>query len=214
MVYRRAKRTAPRENPPPAPRHAMRRNVSFGDVRVRFHERTISDNPAVASGVAIGLDWQHFDAPEALPLPEYEKSRRRLRVLWIHPHRRREIVLASGVSAEEAREMKRSILLAQQIRIASLPPHLALNQALPFAARAARRGMLALTSGLRRTKSMNDLGSRADAGAVAPLAFDDSSIGGSRLDALASPSAMDVSLRRAGRPIEANEILDESAHGR
>ena len=27
----------------------MRRNVSFGDVRVRFHERTISDNPAVRS---------------------------------------------------------------------------------------------------------------------------------------------------------------------
>ena len=188
----------------------MRRNVSFGDVRVRFHARTISDNPAVASGVAIGLDWQHFDAPEALPLPEYEKSRRRLRVLWIHPTRRREIVAASGVSAEEARAMKRSILIAQQNRIASLPPHLALEQALPFAARAARRGLLAVTAGLRRTKSMNDLGCADGAATVAPF---DAPPGHGALDPLASPSAMDVSLRRAGRPLEAAEILDESGHG-
>ena len=58
---------------------------------------------------------------------------------------------------------------------------------------------------------MNDLGCADGAATVAPF---DAPPGHGALDRpRASPSAMDVSLRRAGRPLEAAEILDESGHG-
>ena len=39
-------------------RKEKRKNLSFGHVVVRHYDRTVSDNPSVSSGCAIGLDWK------------------------------------------------------------------------------------------------------------------------------------------------------------
>jgi hypothetical protein len=37
----------------------LKKRVSFGAVRVRYHQRILDINPAVTSGAAIGLGWRH-----------------------------------------------------------------------------------------------------------------------------------------------------------
>lgn len=39
-------------------RRAKNGNLSFGHIIIRHYDRTVSDNPAVSTGCAIGLDWR------------------------------------------------------------------------------------------------------------------------------------------------------------
>ena len=47
-------------NIPPSPK--MKKSVSFHHIEIREHERTISDNPSVSSGIGLGIGWESIDS--------------------------------------------------------------------------------------------------------------------------------------------------------
>ena len=49
-------------------------SVSFGTVEIREHDIILGDNPAVSSGAALTIDWEHFDE-DSFELDEYESTR-------------------------------------------------------------------------------------------------------------------------------------------
>ena len=111
-----AKKPKPRRITPSAPRPAQRsehiddalmatkrRRVAFGDVSINVFPMAIADNPAVRSGVALGLGREEVccivkSVDEHQPLRPRFYPRRP--VPWIHPERRREILAAEGISPE------------------------------------------------------------------------------------------------------------------
>jgi len=48
-------------------------NVSFSDVEVRRHRLILGDNPYCE--FPLGLDWEHDDQPEIMPIDRYEETR-------------------------------------------------------------------------------------------------------------------------------------------
>ena len=40
----------------------MKKSVSFHKIKIREHERTISDNPSVSSGIGLGIGWESIDS--------------------------------------------------------------------------------------------------------------------------------------------------------
>ena len=133
-----AKKPKPRRVTPSAPRPAQRsehiddalmatkrRRVAFGDVSIHVFPMAIADNPAVRSGVALGLGREEVccivkSVDEHQPLRPRFYPRRP--VPWIHPERRREILAAEGISPEAIEASRKLVRAAQLERIKSLPP--------------------------------------------------------------------------------------------
>ena len=40
----------------------MKKSVSFHKIKIREHERTISDNPSVSCGIGLGIGWESIDS--------------------------------------------------------------------------------------------------------------------------------------------------------
>ena len=98
-----------------------RKNISFGHVTVRHYDRTVSDNPSVSSGCAIGLDWKYSrtDHYESTNDFEVNTSSRSLSKLKLDRKKRESIlkydwgipkpVLAStlrGINATKSRRIR------------------------------------------------------------------------------------------------------------
>lgn len=53
----------------------VKRNVSYGNVKVREYERIIGDNPGVSSGAPIGIGWT-YQSTEETDLDDHEHQRK------------------------------------------------------------------------------------------------------------------------------------------
>ena len=136
-----AKKPKPRRVTPSAPRPAQRDHehgssttrswrrsagrVAFGDVSIHVFPMAIADNPAVRSGVALGLGREEVccivkSVDEHQPLRPRFYPRRP--VPWIHPERRRDILAAEGITPEAIEASRKLVRAAQLERIKSLPP--------------------------------------------------------------------------------------------
>mmetsp|Transcript_33237 Transcript_33237/g.106104 ORF Transcript_33237/g.106104 Transcript_33237/m.106104 type:complete len:228 (-) Transcript_33237:532-1215(-) len=114
-----------------------------GEKRLRFglvHERRyaigLALNPAVSSGVSVGLSW---DIVSERTLPLSESRRWSCRPQWLPPVVRREMLYRAGYTFQEVEAMRDSIVRTQKDRIKSLPPVCLLEQAPWFVARGVRR---------------------------------------------------------------------------
>lgn len=171
-----AKKPKPRRVTPSAPRPAQRsehiddalmatkrRRVAFGDVSIHVFPMAIADNPAVRSGVALGLGREEVccivkSVDEHQPLRPRFYPRRP--VPWIHPERRREILAAEGITPEAIEASRKLVRAAQLERIKSLPPLYQLEKLPWFMARSLRRK-------LRRIGSKSRIGSSDNLAALA-----------------------------------------------
>lgn len=50
-----------------------KKRVSFGEIRIREHKRTVGDHPEARSGPPVSLDWESVDLPSR-SLREYERD--------------------------------------------------------------------------------------------------------------------------------------------
>lgn len=86
-----------------------RRNVSFGQVKVRVCERVLGDNPACASsgGPSLSLGW-NYDTEEVLDLESWEsqrvKKRRSYSELVLSPEKRERIAKKYGFTKKDIDE--------------------------------------------------------------------------------------------------------------
>ena len=166
-----AKKPKPRRVTPSAPRPAQRsehiddalmatkrRRVAFGDVSIHVFPMAIADNPAVRSGVALGLGREEVccivkSVDEHQPLRPRFYPRRP--VPWIHPERRREILAAEGITPEAIEASRKLVRAAQLERIKSLPPLYQLEKLPWFMARSLRRKLRRIGSKSRISSSDN-----------------------------------------------------------
>ena len=135
-----------------------RRRVAFGDVSIHVFPMAIADNPAVRSGVALGLGREEVccivkSVDEHQPLRPRFYPRRP--VPWIHPERRREILAAEGISPEAIEASRKLVRAAQLERIKSLPPLYQLEKLPWFMARSLRRKLRRIGSKSRISSSDN-----------------------------------------------------------
>jgi hypothetical protein len=113
--------------------NSIKRNVSFGHIKIREHPRALGDNPSVSSGPALSLGWYSEDPDKCehsrtveLPLDEYEDGRpsRRVRHELVVPRHEREKVLRleAGVSLSEMYAAQREAVKVKQSRRGSVLP--------------------------------------------------------------------------------------------
>mmetsp|Transcript_30145 Transcript_30145/g.45966 ORF Transcript_30145/g.45966 Transcript_30145/m.45966 type:complete len:336 (-) Transcript_30145:64-1071(-) len=91
----------------------LERNVSFCNIEVREYEQTLSDNPCVSKGPAIGLDWNYEEAG-CWQVDDYELSKgpqRRTRGMMLVPPflRERQLRQEWDVTSEEIRQMQKKV---------------------------------------------------------------------------------------------------------
>jgi len=92
--------------------------VCFGHVQVRFYERTISDNPSVQSGVAIGIGWKYKRGNRST-VDQWELARGPIRSsaeLVLSRHVRERMLREAGITQKEIAEMVRAGLKAKNQR--------------------------------------------------------------------------------------------------
>lgn len=111
------------------------KKVQFFQVHERFHAITLSDNPAVSSGVSVGLGWEVLCEKTTAVDDHVRKQRTR----WLDPKKRREMLYDSGLSKDEVEAMRDVIVAAQRDRLTSLPPLNMLEKLPWFVARSVRR---------------------------------------------------------------------------
>lgn len=91
------------------------KKVSFGHVRIYSHKCTLGDNPAVASGPPLTVEWKAFDT-HTLDLDSYEekKPEPRSKDAMILPRSLREAILRKeGFSRGEMKEVTEEVMKIQ-----------------------------------------------------------------------------------------------------
>jgi hypothetical protein len=94
------------------------RLVTFDQVEVRYYERVISDNPAVRSGVAIGIGWR-FDSGGIVDVDYWEESKgppRKSIELFLPRHVREHMLRDAGFTQKEMADMVRIALRTKNRR--------------------------------------------------------------------------------------------------
>merc|ERR1711933_69355 len=85
------------------------KNVSFGAIHIREHERIIGDHPQTKIGVPLSLGWGYYDN-DSLPIEQYESERvpkGNLRVSSIA--RKRILHSVYGIPEEEIRAAEKEV---------------------------------------------------------------------------------------------------------
>lgn len=113
--------------------------VSFARVHIRYHAIGVSDNPAVSSGVPIGLCWDVLDEQQFHIDDHWTPRQRVQRPRWLDPKRRREMLYEAGCSPAEVEAARDAVVAAQRDRLTSLPPMNMLEKLPWFVARSVRR---------------------------------------------------------------------------
>ena len=116
-----------------------KKKLRFGLVHERRYLIGLSENPAVSSGVSVGLSWECV-SERTVPVCEYRRSPRAPR--WLPPVLRREMLYRAGYTFKQVEAMRDLIVATQRDRIKSLPPLCLLEQAPWFACRGVRRSFL------------------------------------------------------------------------
>jgi hypothetical protein len=86
--------------------------VTFSTVRVRQYERILCDNPAASSGLAIGIGWKYSEEANAVPVEEWQLTRRKGRTqsdLLLSRRQRDELVRMLGYADHEVAAMRREL---------------------------------------------------------------------------------------------------------
>jgi hypothetical protein len=127
-----------------APEKTTKR-VSFDCVKIRSYQQTLGDNPSVAYGPPISLDWE-FQENEAIDINEYETervfSRRTLRQLAMSYYLRKAILSRDyGFTEEELQQGKKEANKVKFLRgvTNTLLPMMQVEAAIESAGRKAKR---------------------------------------------------------------------------
>ena len=123
---------------PTAVMGGRKKQLRFGVVQERRYAIGISCNPAVSSGVPVGLSWEVLSERTFL-INEYRPRWYTSRPNWLPPVVRREMLYKAGYSEHEVEAVRDVIVATQRDRITSLPPLSLLEQAPWFLARGVRR---------------------------------------------------------------------------
>mmetsp|Transcript_19988 Transcript_19988/g.61841 ORF Transcript_19988/g.61841 Transcript_19988/m.61841 type:complete len:235 (-) Transcript_19988:379-1083(-) len=111
-----------------------KKQLRFGYVHERRHAIGPSPNPAVSSGVSVGLTWEVV-SERTVAVNEYRARHPQ----WLPPVTRREMLYRAGYTEKEVEAVRDVIVRAQRDRIRSLPPLSLVEQAPWFLARGVRR---------------------------------------------------------------------------
>ena len=83
------------------------RNVSFGKVQVRSHERVLGDNPSCHDGPSLSIGW-NYGKEKIVQLDDFEKKRskerRTYQKLQLSAEKREKIAKRNGFSKKEIQE--------------------------------------------------------------------------------------------------------------
>lgn len=136
-------------------RELMKRNVSFCRIEVREYDQTISDNPCVSKGPAIGLDWQYQECG-SYEVDEYELHKaphRRTKSMMIIPPflRERQLRHEWDVSSKEIKKMEKQVSQNKRQRHYSINNPESLERTLD-ALNTAKRGVVKRMRFLRKKK--------------------------------------------------------------
>jgi len=189
------------------------RRAAFGEVSIHIFPMAIADNPAVRSGVALGLGRKETccivqSIDEHQPLRPRFYPRRP--VPWIHPERRREILAEEGVTPEAIEASRKLVRAAQLERIKSLPPIYALEKIPWFMARSFRRKLRRI--GSKSRLSSDNLAAMAEAEEASGPPGSDSLDGVRRKTVSRGPGGLGSAVARAAVE-DADEDLARRASG-
>jgi hypothetical protein len=102
--------------------------VRFSTIEVREYARCATDNPSVASGVPVGLDWTIVTQHETLPVEDYEVQRSNQQLLprssselRLTPMEREELLRAHcGYSRADLKDLEYRVNVARRQRQATI----------------------------------------------------------------------------------------------
>jgi len=101
----------------------MRRNVSFGNIKIREFNRVVGDHPDVRVGVPVSIGWDYIEN-ESIPIDLYESKRTMKKNLRMSSITRKNILHhVFDISEEEIRNAEKEVQRIKKQRQYSLKPN-------------------------------------------------------------------------------------------